>query len=287
MFDQERANALIENGTIEIAPLAFMRGRTLNDAFIILDEAQNTTPEQMKMALTRLGFGSKIVVTGDISQIDLPRGESGLVQVRSVLEGIDDIAFCDPFRQRRRGATLWWRPRGRLRARGGKGKIAHGNPHHLLEHREEDLASLPIRDLALFVLEREGKPINTEVSISFVDDTAMAELNERFRGMEGPTDVLSFECDNIDDDITAADGPSCPVYELGDIIIAPDVAARQSTEFGNSFEQEVSLLIVHGLLHLCGYDHIVDEEAEVMETRERELLTAWAERDLPAVSENR
>ena len=104
-------------------------------------------------------------------------------------------------------------------------------------HREEDLASLPIRDLALFVLEREGKPINTEVSISFVDDTAMAELNERFRGMEGPTDVLSFECDNIDDDITAADGPSCPVYELGDIIIAPDVAARQSTEFGNSFEQ--------------------------------------------------
>ncbi len=152
-------------------------------------------------------------------------------------------------------------------------------------HREEDLASLPIRDLALFVLEREGKPINTEVSISFVDDTAMAELNERFRGMEGPTDVLSFECDNIDDDITAADGPSCPVYELGDIIIAPDVAARQSTEFGNSFEQEVSLLIVHGLLHLCGYDHIVDEEAEVMEARERELLTAWTERDLPAVSE--
>ena len=131
-------------------------------------------------------------------------------------------------------------------------------------HREEDLASLPIRDLALFVLEREGKPINTEVSISFVDDTAMAELNERFRGMEGPTDVLSFECDNIDDDITAADGPSCPVYELGDIIVAPDVAARQSTEFGNSFEQEVSLLIVHGLLHLCGYDHIVDEEAEVI-----------------------
>ena len=95
MFDMEKASSLIEAGVIEIAPLAFMRGRTLNDAFIILDEAQNTTPEQMKMALTRLGFGSKIVVTGDISQIDLPRGESGLVQVRSVLEGIDDIAFRD------------------------------------------------------------------------------------------------------------------------------------------------------------------------------------------------
>ncbi|MEB1814064.1 PhoH family protein [Adlercreutzia mucosicola] len=95
MFDMERAAALIETGVIEVAPLAFMRGRTLNDAFIILDEAQNTTPEQMKMALTRLGNGAKIVVTGDISQIDLPRGQSGLVQVRSILEGIDDIAFCD------------------------------------------------------------------------------------------------------------------------------------------------------------------------------------------------
>ena len=138
------------------------------------------------------------------------------------------------------------------------------------------------------MLEREGKPINTEVSISFVDDTAMAELNERFRGMEGPTDVLSFECDNIDDDITAADGPSCPVYELGDIIIAPDVArAVRAPSLATPSSQEVSLLIVHGLLHLCGYDHIVDEEAEVMEARERELLTAWTERDLPAVSENR
>ncbi len=95
MTDMERANVLIENGTIEIAPLAFMRGRTLNDSFIILDEAQNTTSEQMKMFLTRLGFGSKIVITGDISQIDLGKVTSGLKQVRPILEGIDDIAFCD------------------------------------------------------------------------------------------------------------------------------------------------------------------------------------------------
>ncbi|MEC4294263.1 rRNA maturation RNase YbeY [Adlercreutzia shanghongiae] len=154
-------------------------------------------------------------------------------------------------------------------------------------HREEAIEPLPIHDLTLFVLESEGKPVNTEVSISFVDDAAMTELNGRFRGMEGPTDVLSFECDNIADDVTAADGPSCPLYELGDIIIAPDVAERQSAEFGNTFEQEISLLVVHGLLHLCGYDHIVDEEAEVMEARERELLTAWAERELPPVAENR
>ena len=95
MTDMERANQLIDSGVIEIAPLAFMRGRTLNDSFIILDEAQNTTPEQMKMFLTRLGFGSKMVVTGDATQLDLPRGVSGLKGVRNVLDGIDGIAFCE------------------------------------------------------------------------------------------------------------------------------------------------------------------------------------------------
>jgi len=82
----------MEKGAVEVAPLAFMRGRTLNDAFVILDEAQNTTSEQMKMFLTRLGFGSKAVVTGDVTQIDLPLGKtSGLVEALKVIEGIDDI----------------------------------------------------------------------------------------------------------------------------------------------------------------------------------------------------
>jgi phosphate starvation-inducible PhoH-like protein len=84
----------MDRGTIEVAPLAFMRGRTLNDSFIILDEAQNTSPEQMQMFLTRLGFGSKVVVTGDVTQIDLPREQaSGLIQVQDVLSSIDGIAF--------------------------------------------------------------------------------------------------------------------------------------------------------------------------------------------------
>ncbi len=95
MTDMERANQMMESGIIEIAPLAFMRGRTLNDSFIILDEAQNTTPEQMKMFLTRLGFGSKMIITGDVTQLDLPRGISGLKQVRNILEGLKGIGFCD------------------------------------------------------------------------------------------------------------------------------------------------------------------------------------------------
>ena len=94
MLDPDRVNGYFDRGVIEVAPLAFMRGRTLNDAFVILDEAQNTTPEQMKMFLTRLGFNSKMVVTGDVTQIDLPRdSKSGLVVVREILEGIDDVKF--------------------------------------------------------------------------------------------------------------------------------------------------------------------------------------------------
>jgi phosphate starvation-inducible PhoH-like protein len=94
MLDPERVQTYLEQGQIEIAPLAFMRGRTLNDSFIILDEAQNTTVEQMKMFLTRLGYGSRMVVTGDITQIDLPRDRrSGLVTVGEVLDGVPDIAF--------------------------------------------------------------------------------------------------------------------------------------------------------------------------------------------------
>ncbi|MFT4108356.1 PhoH family protein [Propionicimonas sp.] len=95
MLDPESVPKLLTSGTIEVAPLGYMRGRTLNDAFIILDEAQNTTMEQMKMFLTRLGFGSRIVVTGDVTQIDLPTGtRSGLTVVEQILDGVHDIAFC-------------------------------------------------------------------------------------------------------------------------------------------------------------------------------------------------
>jgi phosphate starvation-inducible PhoH-like protein len=94
MMDFEKASRLVQRGTIEVAPLAFMRGRTLNDSFVILDEAQNTTSEQMMMFLTRLGFGSKAVITGDVTQIDLPPGVvSGLVEAQKLLEDEEGIAF--------------------------------------------------------------------------------------------------------------------------------------------------------------------------------------------------
>ncbi|HUJ27740.1 MAG TPA: PhoH family protein [Myxococcales bacterium] len=96
LMDIDRAQDLLERGTVEVAPLAFMRGRTLNDAFVILDEAQNTTTEQMKMFLTRLGFGSKAVITGDATQTDLPVGkQSGMLEAREILKDVEGIRFCE------------------------------------------------------------------------------------------------------------------------------------------------------------------------------------------------
>lgn len=145
----------------------------------------------------------------------------------------------------------------------------------LIEHGEDLVKDLDIEGLATFVLSKMKCPSTTDVTISFVTNERIHELNRDYRGIDRPTDVLSFECDNVpfeDEDISAG-----AEYELGDVIIAPDVALDQTKEYGTTFEQEVSLLVVHGLLHLCGYDHIEDDEAEIMEALERKLLRAWNE----------
>ncbi len=146
----------------------------------------------------------------------------------------------------------------------------------LIEHGQDLVQSLDIEDLALFVLQEMNCPESTDVTISFVSNERIHELNKEYRGMDKPTDVLSFECDNVPFDDEDVD--DVEEYELGDVIIATDVALAQTEEFGTTFEEEVSLLTVHGLLHLCGYDHIEDEEAEIMEALEQSLLTAWDER---------
>ena len=141
------------------------------------------------------------------------------------------------------------------------------------DYRADDVQALfDVEALAAHVIQGEGKPDDTEVSINFVTDEAIHELNRDYRGVDRPTDVLSFECDGFDDDVPYVEGMG---FELGDIVVAPDVAERQAPEYGLSFADEMSLLVTHGLLHLCGYDHMVEDEAEVMEARERELLTSF------------
>lgn len=143
------------------------------------------------------------------------------------------------------------------------------------DYREQDVRSLlDVESLARFVIGREEMPESTEVSISFVTDREIHELNREWRGIDRPTDVLSFECDGVDDEMDAAMLEEMD-FELGDIVVAVDVAERQAPEYGMTFSDEMSLLITHGLLHLCGYDHMEPEEAEEMEARERELLTEY------------
>jgi len=143
----------------------------------------------------------------------------------------------------------------------------------ITSHREpESLDPAGFERLAAFVLTGEDAPQNSELSIAIVEIAEMAELNEQYRGKEGPTDVLSFECDDPCP-LETADEPVL----LGDVVIAPEVAETQAAEYGHTVEEELNLLLVHGILHLLGYDHIEDDEAEVMQARERSLLSAWAE----------
>ncbi len=141
----------------------------------------------------------------------------------------------------------------------------------VLSHREPEPLDLgAFERLAQFVLDREDAPEAVELSIAVVDLAEMTELNVRYRSKEGPTDVLSFPCD----DPCAVVGPDEPVA-LGDVVIAPEVAEQQAEEYGHTVEEELNLLLVHGVLHLLGYDHEDDDEATVMQARERVLLEAW------------
>ena len=202
----------MERGTIEVAPLAFMRGRTLNDSFIILDEAQNTSPEQMQMFLTRLGFGSKVVVTGDVTQVDLPRDQaSGLIQVQDILG--DD----------RRDRVRPLRPPGRrppqARAADRRGVQAS------TRRRPGPSASASAMVLTVEVENRSGVEVDEaargrararacsrpraiddgELGLAFVGADEMRELKREHLGIDEATDVLSFPIDGRD----AAAGRAC------------------------------------------------------------------------------
>src|SRR5205807_416474 len=193
----DRVSKAFEKGNIEVAPLAFMRGRTLNHAFVILDEAQNTTPEQMKMFLTRIGFGSRVVVTADITQIDLAGSRSGMLDLARVLSGIDGLAFV------------------------------HLTGRDVVRHKI-------VQDI-VHAYERGRSPDS---------------------GGTGP----------------GADGePSEIPTILGDVVVCPAVARRNAPSHAGTYDDELALLLVHGILHLLGMDHVGADEAALMERRQREL----------------
>ena len=241
MLELEKVNQHLERGMIEVAPLAFMRGRTLNDSFIILDEAQNTSPEQIKMFLTRLGFNSKMVVTGDVTQIDLPREQaSGLVLIGDILErrGGDRIRSL---RRRGRGPPQAGPAhRGRLqrvRRAAGAGPALVAAPAGLIQL---DLIDAPeeLRAAALAALAAAGVD-DGHLAVALVDAARIRTLNREHRALDVPTDVLSFPIDE--------DGPVVGPRELGDVVICAE------------YTEDLREAVVHGVLHLCGYDHETDD----------------------------
>ena len=225
LLDADKLERFLDKGIIEVAPLAFMRGRTLNDSFVILDEAQNTTSEQMKMFLTRLGFNSKAVITGDITQIDLPAGRrSGLVEAIEVVGKIEGIAFvyfnerdvvrhnlvqqiikaydefaATPSRQQRSSRRRRTRVRRALRipANGqdrrtpDSRRLAAGDDCELVSAAFA-LALAPLAEFLRACATRTCGFPESSVTVRFVSDPAMARLNRRLSRQAGPTDVLSF-----------------------------------------------------------------------------------------------
>ncbi|MCI9128766.1 MAG: rRNA maturation RNase YbeY [Eggerthellaceae bacterium] len=141
-----------------------------------------------------------------------------------------------------------------------------------ISYGEDRVDDERVLELAAFAALKLDVPEPSEVSVCFIDDDAMADLNEGFRGKVGPTDVLSFECDNLDDEF-----PHGEAFQLGDVIIAVDVAARQAEELGHSLADEVDTLLVHGILHLLGYDHMEEAEAQEMEGLQDSILHDWNE----------
>ena len=302
MIDPESIPRLMAAGTIEVAPLAYMRGRTLNDAFIILDEAQNTTPEQMKMFLTRLGFGAKMVVTGDITQVDLPAGtQSGLRIVRDILDGHRGRPLLRADQRRRRPAPAGRRDRRRLQPLGrrpGRHRAGRGRPARrdvaapaAATLSRSDAVSIEVNNesgvevdeaeivaLARHVLAQMHVHPQAELSIVLVDEAAMEQLHVQWMDEPGPTDVLSLP-----------DGRAAPRHRGEEPArraarrrraVPAGRRARRPGRRGHTTQDELLLLTTHGILHLLGFDHAEpDEETEMFGLQRKLLLTFLAGRE--------
>lgn len=298
MLGADQLKRYMDDGSIEVAPLAYMRGRTLNDAFVILDEAQNTTEQQMKMFLTRLGFNTTMVITGDISQVDLTVPRSGLATIDASWAASTTSHSCIS-KPRTWYVTSWsdrsWPPT----------TVTPPSPATTATSNARAAATIPtsmpaskriqptkarqtmsvdvtnetqwvidpkvFSDLGIWVLDQMRVSTQSDLTIMFVDPDPIAELHMRWMNLEGPTDVMSFPMDEL----RPGDGKTVMEGVLGDIVICPWVAAQQAAAAGHSTMQEMLLLTIHGILHLLGYDHVTPEQERQMFGLQRQLLLTF------------
>ena len=263
----DRVAKAFERNALEIAPLAFMRGRTLNNAFVILDEAQNTTPEQMKMFLTRIGFGAKAVVTGDISQIDLPKGQLSRAGRGRAHPQARQGHRPHPLHQRRRGAAsaggahrrcLRRRAQERCASRRDRrrwtcslqfGRISEA----AAAHRARAQARRACARWIGHALARPG-----EIAVRIVGEEEGAALNRQYRGKDYATNVLTF------------DYAREPVV-MADLVLCGPVVEREAREQRKTLQAHYAHLLVHGTLHAQGYDHETGER-DALEMEALEIL---------------
>ncbi len=274
MLDLEAVTRLVEKQVIEIAPLAFMRGRTLNNSFIILDEAQNTTPEQMKMFLTRIGFGSRVVVTGDATQVDVPNGKSGLAGLERTLDGIDNLAFVrlhgsDVVRHKIVADIVAAYEQSDAVRRSMTCTVVGGR--RLAGERSAELPSSTSSRWARLAEAggRRTKAASGELTLTFVDRRRdrRAQRSSTW-ARTGPTDVLSFP---MDDDPVARRADTARRHRD---LPEPSPPISTPTHAG-TFDDELALLVVHGVLHVLGHDHADATETATMRGRELALLERY------------
>ena len=228
-MDPEKLNTFMERGTIEVAPLAFMRGRTLNDSFVILDEAQNTSPEQMQMFLTRLGFGSKMVVTGDVTQIDLPREQaSGLIQVRQhpLVGRRDRVRRVLRTRTSCGTSSCSGSSRRTRRTPSRPGRSARGDPRPVIRVDVDNRTGDEVDEagavaLAQRVLAGEGLE-SGELGLAFVGPEESRALKSEHLGIDEATDALAFPMDGLDE------LPDGLPRQLGDVVDVPGTSSARS-----------------------------------------------------------
>ena len=244
MLGFEHVAKLIERNVIEVAPLAYMRGRTLNNSFIILDESQNTTVEQMKMFLTRIGFGSTAVITGDVTQVDLPKSRSPACATRWRCCAASTASASPSSRPRTWCGIRWWRA----------SSAPKGIP-----------AAVSFRKWVAAAL--AGRIREADLAIRLVDAKEGRALNRHYRGRDYATNVLSFPAELPEG---LPEGVRLPL--LGDLVICAPVVAREALEQRKPLAAHYAHLTVHGTLHLLGWDHEDDREADAMEQLEREIL---------------
>ena len=271
MMGFDRVARFIERNVIEVAPLAFMRGRSLNDSFIILDEAQNTTPEQMKMFLTRIGFGSRAVVTGDVTQTDLPAGkQSGLRHVINILRGVEGVAFTffdaqdvvrHPLVQRivqsLRSAE---RQRNERRARRACAKRVRTLVARCAERRASLTWATRGRSAAARATAKSACAWSAAPRAASSTRTIAARTT--------PTNVLSFPASPLPAPVPRVRTRSRSAISSS----ARRSCAREAREQRKSLRAHWAHLVVHGALHLIGYDHERDADARRMERREIAVL---------------